>query len=161
MLGTSTNVKITSVGRWSVFGEVIGNPEPVKENTFQSNTTAITTQPDSCISCTCSREPEPCPLTSQNCSQSCCMESEAPNDSIIIDSSKPGNWRSRTLVNSIQCLLLRKKMRGPEKMTNEHEIDKQGRRARGRLATLDWILVAGMFASFIIIVALLFVMTSS
>jgi len=93
MLGTSTDVKITSVGRWYV-----GNPEPVKENTFQRNTTAETTPAsDSCIDCTCSREPEPCSLTSQNCGQGCCMENEAPTDGIIMDSSKTGNWRSRTL----------------------------------------------------------------
>ena len=163
MLGTSTDVKITSVGRWSVFGEVVGNPEPVKKDIHLGNSTAETSPaPDSCSNCMCSGEPEPCYLTSQNCGQGGCMGNEVP-DSIILDSCKTGSWRSRTLVNSIQSLLLRKRIQGSEKKSNEHEmqsLDKQDI-TRGRLATLDWILICGMLTSFIIIVGLLILMLSN
>lgn len=154
-LGISTDVKITSVGRWSVFGEVIGKPEALIEDASQMNSLAkVSPSPNSCSDCACSRdEPESCSLTSQNCGQNYCMGNEA---SIIVDSLKPGNWSGRILANSISSLLLRKRMQGSEKKSDEHEMQNmEERRNTSRCTTLDWILVGGMFASFIVMVMLL------
>ena len=150
MLGTSTDVKITSVGRWPIFGEVMGTPEPVKEDIHQRNSAADNFSHSRFVS-----------VASQNCGQGGCMGNEVP-DSIIIDSSKAGNWRSRTLVNSIQSLLLRKRIQGSEG-SNEHKLQSSDKleRTRGRLLALDCILICGMLTSFITIVGLLILMSSN
>ncbi|KAL6961976.1 tRNA (N(6)-L-threonylcarbamoyladenosine(37)-C(2))-methylthiotransferase [Sarracenia purpurea var. burkii] len=64
MLGTSAVVKITSVGRWSVFGEVIetldqtnGNMASIKEGKFITNKCTPCSNPEE-ETCSCSREPQ-------------------------------------------------------------------------------------------------------
>ncbi|KAJ8769904.1 hypothetical protein K2173_008986 [Erythroxylum novogranatense] len=72
MLGTSAIVKITSVGRWSVFGEVIETVNPKLETNFiKQISTSDGHSPcsDSCEDCTCSREPEPSACGSEKCKQ--------------------------------------------------------------------------------------------
>lgn len=90
------------------------------------------------------------------------MVNEAPG-SCVMDSSKVGAQRNITLVGSIQSLLLRKRIHGYERKSNEDEIKSIDKRegTGARLATLDWILISGMFTSFIIIVSLLIKMSSN
>lgn len=178
LLGTSTDVKITSVGRWSVFGEVIENPEPVKEEIRQRGPMAkASPAQDSSCDCMCSVESTCCSAMAQNCGQSCCAGDEA-NDNVIMDGSRAGNQasddnimdgsktgkqRSRTLVNSIQSLLLRRRIQASEKRSDEQEVQsivQQETKIGSSLATLDWLLMGGMFTSFIVIVALLVLMSS-
>ncbi|KAI3878951.1 hypothetical protein MKX03_037348 [Papaver bracteatum] len=88
MLGTSTDVKITSVGRWSVFGEVIDTPKSdmeketgsrerktIDEKTFACS--GVPTYPNEGLpcsdmdeSCVCSKESEPCACAGQSCGES-------------------------------------------------------------------------------------------
>ncbi|KAF5954789.1 hypothetical protein HYC85_007645 [Camellia sinensis] len=71
MLGTSAIVKITSVGRWSVFGEVIETLNQINGNIASSERKSNGNKCTPCSNleeaCACSREPEPCACEMTSC----------------------------------------------------------------------------------------------
>ncbi|KAL5715744.1 tRNA (N(6)-L-threonylcarbamoyladenosine(37)-C(2))-methylthiotransferase [Ranunculus cassubicifolius] len=125
MLGTSTQVKITSVGRWSVFGEVIGEPlttnarPPIKENP----------EKETC----CSGEAEACGCAMQSCG----------------DGAKV--LKGRSLVG----WFLRKRFQANIALESKSKKETVATQKVTRLTTIDWILIGGMVLSLLTIVALL------
>lgn len=154
LLGTSTTVKITSVGRWSVFGELISIPTtyPKEDKIWNDNTTSHHEQPNqsnvssaniACCGdlCECSAEVEPV-----SCGHNPC--------GIGSKNTKSGN-----IVSSLQTLFMRRR-----KMQHDSESDKSHSAAKMKVmdrnflskhAVLDWVLIYGMISSFLIIVFLL------
>lgn len=73
MLGSSALVRITSVGRWSVFGEVIetlncsdAQNSPVDKSSLKADTSPYE---GPCGSCSCSREADSCACEGGSCGQ--------------------------------------------------------------------------------------------
>lgn len=162
MLGTSTDVKITSVGRWSVFGEVIETPAQVKENTYQGN---IRLEAFPCPG-SCDKEPEPCQCAVQNLGQqiSNCGHDEAPV-AIVINSSTTRSQIGRIFISLAQSMLLKRRQQGSMRMNevnaNKFPENRETRRMSGsKLATMDWILLSGMIVSFLTTIALLILLSS-
>ncbi|KAJ8458346.1 hypothetical protein OPV22_031272 [Ensete ventricosum] len=155
MLGTSVDAKITSVGRWSAFGEVIDTPAMVNKGTHPENPrVGSSLHSGSCDSCECSRDPEPCQcLLPESCVQQTCID-------IVMD----GNHRGRNFIGSIQALLVRKRSCGPEKKSegntfkssNDHETEG----TRRKLVAVDYMLLSGMALSFLTSVVLLILISS-
>ncbi|XP_010912525.1 uncharacterized protein [Elaeis guineensis] len=163
MLGTSTDVKITSVGRWSVFGEVIETPSAqVKENTYQGN---ITLEAFPCPG-SCDKEPEPCQCAVQDMGQqiSDCGPDESPV-AIVINSSTTRIQVGRNFISSVQSVLLKKRrqqgsMRMNDVNANKFPENRETRRMSAKLSTMDWILLGGMIVSFLTTVGLLILLSS-
>ncbi|KAG1331107.1 putative threonylcarbamoyladenosine tRNA methylthiotransferase [Cocos nucifera] len=163
MLGTSTDVKITSVGRWSVFGEVIQTPSAqVKENIQQGN---ITLEALPCPG-SCNKEPEPCQCAVQNTGQqiSDCGHYEAPV-AVVINSSTTRIQVGRNFISSVQSMLLKKRrqqglMRMNDVNANKFLENQERRRMSGKLSTMDWILLSGMIVSFLTTIAVLILLSS-
>lgn len=166
ILGTSANVKITSVGRWSVFGEVIGTPDQTIREIRESNFATEYLEHQPCDKCSCSREPEPCQCADQNsCSQELAdngLEKSLANvvpDNPMVRNHKPGNF-----VSLAQSIFLRRRIRGAEERSHGDETKSAVKPIlkgqSGQLATLDWILVCGMLASFITAVGLVMLLSS-
>lgn len=80
MLGSSAIVKITSVGRWSVFGEVI---EVLTQNNRDRNKAKGSPCTNSHENCACSKEPESCACASTSCCQT--QNTVPKNDSRQVD----------------------------------------------------------------------------
>lgn len=98
MLGSSAIVKITSVGRWSVFGEVIETLTSASDKVAARETEG---NQDSCApcsnaggNCACSGEAEPCSFSSQTC---CSHDTKSPGSTLGIKPSQEngGELRSR------------------------------------------------------------------
>ncbi|KAF6139393.1 hypothetical protein GIB67_026235 [Kingdonia uniflora] len=151
MLGTSTDVKITSVGRWSVFGEIIIDETPykIKEETLSNKMKSI---PEICLpcsadeTCACSGEPEPCACSpvsfgGQNDVDEC-------NISCGVDEENNMNITGSLLT----------KRKGSEKETTEGQGSKEKQiivGTREKMGFVDWALIGGMLVSFTTIVAVL------
>ncbi|XP_065882053.1 uncharacterized protein [Euphorbia lathyris] len=112
MLGTAAIVKITSVGRWSVFGEVIESLNQVDEKTLSNNrkTSLDDCSPcsDTCESCASSREPEaePCACGPENCGGKNALHKSvsSQNDILLEDGDKRNliGWLLRRRKNQMQ-----------------------------------------------------------
>ncbi|KAF8025521.1 hypothetical protein BT93_F2376 [Corymbia citriodora subsp. variegata] len=151
MLGTSAIVKITSVGRWSVFGEVIETLNSVNQETAsinkvcQDETSACST---TCDACSCSKEADPYACGAQSCEQKTVEEATPRNDI----------WEDKT-TNLIGWLLRKRrnrvKKREESEMVSRHnsgpELVSERRVAWGGI---DRALLGGMLVSLITIVAL-------
>lgn len=153
MLGTSAMMKITSVGRWSVFGEVI-------EILFQNNKDVGShrSSDERCSpcalskeACACSKEQVPCSATSGCCSQSPTKEATTPlkNDPNQ-DNNSHGNvigWFLRNRKNQSSKM---------EDLTSSESKEKQiqdlGRQSAW--SPVDIALLSGILLSFFTIVAL-------
>ncbi|CAL2236099.1 unnamed protein product [Prunus armeniaca] len=154
MLGTSAIVKITYVGRWSVFGEVIetiphindtvsGNERPKQEKSFSGlnhyETSACSTKSENCC---CG--PESCGGQAEKCAVT-------KNDVQLEDRN------SRNLIG----WLLRKRKNHVEKpVENEIGLGSQKKQAQtqgslGEWGVVDRALLGGMLVSFLTIVTLL------
>ncbi|XP_077247576.1 methylthiotransferase [Tasmannia lanceolata] len=169
MLGTSTDVKITSVGRWSVFGEVIDTPNQMKEDITLPKSIPNKCSPysDTCEKFSCSREPEPCSCELQTCGQheANVGNHEAPDvpaasgTTLIMDSIRVKDQNGRKLIGSLGSLLLRKgKSHGTQReMEHAFESKQKQAKARSEFSVVDWILLGGMLCSFLMIVTLLVV----
>eukprot|EP00268_Persea_americana_P002932 TRINITY_DN10883_c0_g1_i1.p2 TRINITY_DN10883_c0_g1~~TRINITY_DN10883_c0_g1_i1.p2 ORF type:complete len:312 (+),score=65.97 TRINITY_DN10883_c0_g1_i1:1315-2250(+) len=171
MLGTSTYVKITSVGRWSVFGEVIETPPHLKEDISQGLLIFKEAKSLSDLNskCACSRELETCASDLKSCvgqtSCSCCPEVLGVSETVQSDATM-GNTRTRDRDNgkffgSLLSLLLRKgKIHGADQEETMHIIEskEKGGKATGgvKFTIVDWGLLGGMLVSFLTIVAVLF-----
>lgn len=152
MLGTSTDVKITSVGRWSVFGEVIQTLNQIEEGIMSSGRKFIA---DKCLpssdlyeACACSREPESC---------SCAVESCGRPNAASGDNTCLNDHNSRSLIG---WLLRRRKVHGRQRgVENGHSLELKERqvltRSMDKLGVIDWALLGGIAVSFITVVALL------
>ncbi|OAY64730.1 Threonylcarbamoyladenosine tRNA methylthiotransferase [Ananas comosus] len=167
MLGVSANVKITSVGRWSVFGELIEEPIQVKESTCEEHRVEEPSPSFDCCGGLCSKDVEACQCA-DNCGERVCnTELEAASASIAVDAAvvvkDPSGGKFASTIRSM--LLRRRNLRSSERETvGSHTTKFSGNRQRrvitGKLATLDWILLSGMFASFLTAIALLALLSS-
>jgi threonylcarbamoyladenosine tRNA methylthiotransferase CDKAL1 len=158
MLGTSADAKITSVGRWSVFGEVIEGSVAVKEAALEQNCAELpeengqnhveeaTCSTNTCDSCACSGAE----TTAQQCSPKPC---EDPCDA-------PTNHGDATRQLAPQSTLVRRNVEGAVKTG---EIDtaapiakhQQADVATRRAVNIDRILWGGLAVSFATTVAVL------
>lgn len=152
MLGTSAIVKITSVGRWSVFGEVIETLNQINGNSASSERKSSGNKCTPCSNleeaCACSREPEPCA-----CEMTSCGVQNALEESTI---SLPKN-ENRSL---IRWLLRKRKNQSQKRMENgivsEIKENQEWNRGRMREWTLvDTALVGGMVVSLLTVAVLL------
>ncbi|XP_050379230.1 uncharacterized protein LOC126796448 [Argentina anserina] len=149
MLGTSAIAKITSVGRWSVFGEVIEiipemNARQRQENSFSCSNNFET--------CACSPEPETCACGPGSCGE----QGKSTNCSV----TTTGVPREDQDINLIGWLL--RKRKNQVRKFEENDIDlgskekqEQAQESIGNWGIVDKALVGGMLASFLTIVAVL------
>ncbi|KAF3445440.1 hypothetical protein FNV43_RR10616 [Rhamnella rubrinervis] len=154
MLGTSAMVRITSVGRWSVFGEVIETLQPVNNYTASSKRMSTLDEyspcTNSCGTCVSTEVPETCACEPGSCGQT------TPGEKAL-STNWPEDRNSRTLIG----WLLRKRKNHVQKKEseiafrskNKHELT-QGRMG-SRWDNVDRVLLGGMLVSFLTIVALL------
>ncbi|KAH0469512.1 hypothetical protein IEQ34_001070 [Dendrobium chrysotoxum] len=125
MLGTSTEVKITSVGRWSVFGEVIETSTEVKLGVNQAHRGAESPASYACHNlCPCSSESE-CNSTSlkSNAEIASILHKEASADNV---SSSSKNGRLRTFISSIKPVLLRRRFKDQRGIRASRKLKIQG-----------------------------------
>ncbi|KAF8405803.1 hypothetical protein HHK36_007880 [Tetracentron sinense] len=114
MLGTSADVKITSVGRWSVFGKVLEIHSQTNEDTVSWEKTSLDKcNPKSNLfeSCACSTEREPCACAVQSCGkQISADENTTTSDNMWLE--------DRNSRNLIGWLLRKRKSQGQKSMEN-------------------------------------------
>ncbi|KAK3006424.1 hypothetical protein RJ639_017149 [Escallonia herrerae] len=165
MLGTSAIVKITSVGRWSVFGKVIeaynqsNGSMTSSKRSYSDGTSSPRCNLDE--TCTCSGQPAPCACGPTRCGGQILPDgrgvSVPENDSWSEDQNNrnPIGW------------LLRKRKNHPERrIENKNVMDYKGKRDRSLGAPRGWgpvdaALICGMLVSLLTIVALLLHMGST
>ncbi|XP_043710947.1 threonylcarbamoyladenosine tRNA methylthiotransferase [Telopea speciosissima] len=147
MLGISTDVKITSVGRWSVFADVIQTPDQTKEDTKSIRNKSI---PNKCLPSSDLEETCSCAM------QSCEKQDTLCKSAIQLDNTWLEDHNRR---NVIGWLLRRRKVHGAEKMKGHLLESKEKQQTEGRsvgnLGFTDWALLGGMLISSLTIVALL------
>ncbi|XP_042992928.1 threonylcarbamoyladenosine tRNA methylthiotransferase isoform X1 [Carya illinoinensis] len=157
MLGVSAIVKITSVGRWSVFGEVM---ETINHKNHKSVSRKDTGEDkfspcsNACESYECTREPEPCACCGP---ESCVGQTPLEESAASRNSMFPEDLNSRYLIG----WLLRKRKNHANKRV-EGEIASGSKRKQewtqgsiGEWSVVDKALLGGMLASFFAIMALL------
>jgi len=160
MLGTSVSVKITSVGRWSVFGEVIDgsvvvgeapkqtSSEPQKQHIQNQVEEAGCCATDSCGACACSD-------VAQHCSPERCEDiPDAPQTS--------GGVNHQEAVQ--QSTLVRRNVEGSTKASKSNAARSVGKEQQVNVVTrrgvnVDTILWCGLAVSFAATVALLVLLT--
>ncbi|KAM7278497.1 hypothetical protein ACFE04_005631 [Oxalis oulophora] len=152
LLGTSAIVKITSVGRWSVFGEVIEilKQSNVKTPSIDSISTKLHCSPcsntdDNC----CSKEADACACGEPGSCEQICSEPKTLSRNEISEDRKGGNL--------IGWLLRRRRNNVGKKV--ENEITKGSEKSkqlplRSQWDTVDRALLFGILASSLIILAL-------
>lgn len=152
MLGMSAIVKITSVGRWSVFGEVIETLNCIDQEiasinkTCQDETSACST---TCDACSCSKEADPCACGAQSCEQKTVEEATI---------SRNDMWEDKT-TNLIGWLLRKRrnhvKKREESEIVSRHNSNQElVSERRVEWGGIDRALLGGMLVSLITIVAL-------
>lgn len=154
MLGTSAMVKITSVGRWSVFGEVI---EILTENVashvdHDDKYSICSNLNETC----CSKESETCACGLTNS----CGHTEAKTVSVIPNDKKPGESRSQNLTAS----LLRKRTNDSQE-NNENVVLKLDAKKEMPDRVHEWVLLDkaalfGIFTSLLTIISIFFYLGS-
>uniref|UniRef100_A0ACD5UAC8 Uncharacterized protein n=1 Tax=Avena sativa TaxID=4498 RepID=A0ACD5UAC8_AVESA len=163
MLGTSADAKITSVGRWSVFGEVIEGSVAVKEAAPKQNCAEVqlgnrqnhveeeaTCSTNTCDSCACSGAQS----AAQQCSpQQCKDPSDAPTD-----------CGDATRQEAPQSTLVRRNVEGTVKASEIGTAtpiaeDQQANVVTRRPLNIDRILWGGLAVSFATTVAVLALLT--
>ncbi|GAY39594.1 hypothetical protein CUMW_045550 [Citrus unshiu] len=159
MLGTSALVKITSVGRWSVFGEVIKILNQVDDKIASNRRISSQVRQDKCSSCSsqnessaCSNEPDP-----SACGLECC------EGKITLEEGQV-SWIDRFAedINSQNVIgwLLRKRKNQLKGVENDIALGSKKKQEwvggnTGEWGVVDRALLGGMLVSFLIIVALL------
>ncbi|KAF7009240.1 hypothetical protein CFC21_023806 [Triticum aestivum] len=161
MLGTSADAKITSVGRWSVFGEVVEGTVAIKEASPQQNSAEVQVEnrpnhveeaacsTNTCDSCACSGAES----TAQQCTQRC----EGPSDA-------PTNCGDATRQETPQSTLVRRNVEGAGKTSGSDTEksrgdDQQINVITRRALNIDRILWGGLAVSFATTVAILVLLT--
>lgn len=151
LLGTSAIVKITSVGRWSVFGEVIETIEDVKYKTYSRK--GESTEEEKCS--------DPCSSTycaSSIAQETCACGGTTMNEESVV-STNPVSEDGRGSRNVIGWLLRNRKSRA-QKNESEFVSGLEKRQSFGVEYKDSWnatdrVLLGGILVSFLIIVALL------
>lgn len=159
MLGTSALVKITSVGRWSVFGEVIEILNQVDDKIASNRRISSQVGQGKCSSCSsqnepcaCSNEPDP-----SACGLECC------EGKITLEEGQV-SWIDRFAedINSQNVIgwLLRKRKNQLKGVENDIALGSEKKQEwmggnMGEWGVVDRALLGGMLVSFLIIVALL------
>lgn len=157
MLGVSAIVKITSVGRWSVFGEVmetINHKNHKSASRKDSGEDKFSPCSNACESYECRREPEPCACCGP---ESCVGQTNLEESAASRNSMFPEDLNSRYLIG----WLLRKRKNHANKRV-EGEIASGSKRKQewtqgsiGEWSVVDKALLGGMLMSFFAIMALL------
>ncbi|GKV09116.1 hypothetical protein SLEP1_g20660 [Rubroshorea leprosula] len=150
LLGASAIVKITSVGRWSVFGEVIEtlNTVPTKRTPNQENSSACC---KSYASYACSNEPEPCSCRPDSC------EAQLTSEECTV--SKNNSWIEDRNSKNLIGWFLRRRRNHVQKMKEDGitpRLKKKQIWVLGNMSEwgiIDRALLGGMFVSFSIIIA--------
>uniref|UniRef100_A0A1D1YPZ1 Threonylcarbamoyladenosine tRNA methylthiotransferase n=1 Tax=Anthurium amnicola TaxID=1678845 RepID=A0A1D1YPZ1_9ARAE len=164
MLGTSADVKITSIGRWSVFGEIIEPPaviveeEPLPNKSSSSQSSSCQEECDGCVR---SIETETCCAPKDQGGQDAIIPHEDTKNAIL---GRPSTTSPRVtgFMGSFHSLLLRKrKIQGPGR-TDAHALESVGKLrkdARGvKFVTVDRILIGGIFLSLLTTVCITMVL---
>ncbi|KAH0747436.1 threonylcarbamoyladenosine tRNA methylthiotransferase isoform X1 [Solanum tuberosum] len=153
MMGSSAMVKITSVGRWSVFGEVIeilfqNNEDVPSHRSFDERCSPCALSEEDCA---CSKEQEPCSATSDCCNQSPTREATT----LLKNDPNQDNHSSRNLIG---WFLRNRKNQSSKKMdlTRSESKEKQIQDLSHRSAwsLVDIALLSGILLSLFTIVAL-------
>ena len=157
MLGTSAIVKITSVGRWSVFGEVIETLNQInqKSKSVEKMLSEEKCSPcsDPCDSCACSGESEPCACGPESCGgQSTLEQSDVLRNEVLREDQ---NRR-----NLIGWLLRKRKNQAQKMVENGIASGSQKKQERAKGAPEEWgvvdrALLGGLIVSVFTTVALL------
>lgn len=155
MLGSSALAKITSVGRWSVFGEVIETINPASDNKALNK--QVPTQDMSSLCCnqtkTCeiSEEPESCACGNVDscCSQSTLVKTDNSRDTVVL----PQNQNNKNLFGWI----LRKRKNLHKRVESElaSGSDLKQERSMRKWDFVDKALLGGISISILTIIALL------
>jgi threonylcarbamoyladenosine tRNA methylthiotransferase CDKAL1 len=159
MLGTSADANITSVGRWSVFGEVIEGSvvvgeapkqtsiEPQKEHIQNQVEEAGCCATDSCGTCACSD-------AAQHCVPERCEDTlDAPQTSGDVNRQE-----------AVQSTLVRRNVEGSTKASGSNAAQSVGKEQQANVVTrrgvnVDTVLWCGLAVSFAATVALLVLLT--
>ncbi|KAG6508055.1 hypothetical protein ZIOFF_033410 [Zingiber officinale] len=112
MLGTSVDAKITSVGRWSVFGEITETPVFVEDAAHLGRPLAGSSI--SCVNCECSEDPMPCQCLGEN---SCGQQISSTEHEGHTKTAMNGSHSEITFIASTKSMPLRK--RRPQGESNE------------------------------------------
>ncbi|XP_007020083.2 PREDICTED: threonylcarbamoyladenosine tRNA methylthiotransferase [Theobroma cacao] len=153
MLGTSAIVKITSVGRWSVFGEVIETLTQVNLKMAPEkvcNQEKCSTRFNQFDSGACSKEPEPC-----SCGPNCCGGQTILEECTV--SSNDSWMEDRSSKNLIGWLLRKRRNHVHKKVENGLALGLRKKQdwALGGWGIVDRALLVGILVSFFIIVAVI------
>lgn len=175
MLGTSAVVKITSIGRWSVFGEVIKTLDQMNAGSASiknwssqddcspsSNLDKTCACPGQSEPCACVGESKPfaCPGKSEPCAceMPCAVEPIVSKESILLQNDMQSEHRSGQ--NLIKWFLRKRKSNGQKMVQNEVASGSMKKQESVKGSKSGWDLVdrallVGMFVSFLTIVALI------
>lgn len=154
LMGTSAIVKITSVGRWSVFGELIETLNQINENISLKEEKFSLGKCSPCSVpgeiCACSREAEPCACEPQSCEGKISME----EGSVSRKDMLPENQ------NLFKWLLRRRKNHGQKRVENgiawgSKEKEERDQGCMNHWGLVDRVLLGGIFVSILTIVALI------
>ncbi|KAK1267192.1 CDK5RAP1-like protein [Acorus gramineus] len=150
MLGTSVDVKITSVGRWSIFGEVINVHTQINKDISSQKSMRDGFNPclsDSYDSCMCSGKLEPCSSENANTSQDGNADLSSDRDNVFVTPFQ-------------SSILQRRQVIAPKKIKDGHDLESKEKNKEGmeegELKVIDWFLLLGMMVSFLTIMVLLY-----
>lgn len=162
MLGTSADAKITSVGRWSVFGEVVEGTVATKEAALQQNSAEgqVENRPNRVEEAACS---------TNTCDSFACSGAESAAQQCTPQrcegtSDAPTNCGDATRQETPQSTLVRRNVDGAGK-TSESDAeksrgdDRQVNVVTMRALNIDRILWGGLAVSFATTVAILVLLT--
>ncbi|MBA0624210.1 hypothetical protein Godav_009605 [Gossypium davidsonii] len=153
ILGTSAIVKITSVGRWSVFGEVLETlpqvnvkmaPDKVSN---QEKHSPCSKQYDSCAR---SKEPEPC-----SCGPDICGGQIKLDKCTVSKNDSP--MENRASKNPIHWFVRKRRNHAQQKVENDIALGLENEQdwAPGSWGFVDRALLVGIFVSFLMIVVVI------
>ncbi|GMN40293.1 hypothetical protein TIFTF001_009507 [Ficus carica] len=155
MLGTSAIVKITSVGRWSVFGEVIETLQDVKYKTTSSRGSSAEDKcspcSDPCNTCVPSRLQETCDCGPEGCGGTTLEESAVSTNAISQEDQSSRNPIGWLLRKRKTQKIAESEVASEFKETQEWVGESKGTSWNA----VDRVLLAGMLVSFTTILALL------
>ncbi|KAK9270448.1 hypothetical protein L1049_026028 [Liquidambar formosana] len=156
MLGTSAIVKIISVGRWSVFGEVIEILNQINEDTAsckrESNQDKCSPCSNSDEACACSREADPCACGLESCGEQISLE----ESTVLRNDMRPDDRDTQNLIG----WFLRKRKNHEQKWMESgialgsKEKQEWPSKRMGEWGFVDLALLGGMLASLLTILAL-------
>ncbi|KAL8125130.1 uncharacterized protein LOC141720112 isoform X1 [Apium graveolens] len=160
MLGTSAIIRITSVGRWSVFGEVIETLNLLKDN---AESEEKCDRSEKCCSlsniedsCACVGKLDACACEHESCGGQNLTEENGGS------LSQNDSWADNPSNINVFGWLLRKRKNYRTKKIELHIMRKESASGNAHMWTaVDRLLLGGMCASFLIILALVLYLASS